>query len=305
MSSEIAVRSDALPAKLEYAKFLATSGLLPAQYREKPGNVLYAIEYGEMLGLPAMAAINGVHVIEGKPSASAALVSALVRRAGHRIRTWGNDEEATTEIVRADDPDFTYRSVWNLDRARKAELLSKANWKKYTAAQLKARSVTECARDACQEVLMGMGYTPDELGVDVDETGQPAPVRASASVVPADEDWASKPATAHERASGQPERDWDASIAAAAAEHDAPALRELWRAASAERPGDIELRERIAAAAAAARDATSVTPEPGKGDDVHDAEVVDDETARLHEQLDREQEQLDMEAALADAQAES
>lgn len=298
MSSEIAVRSDGLPAKLEYAKFLATSGLLPAQYREKPGNVLYAIEYGEMLGLPAMAAINGVHVIEGKPSASAALVSALVRRAGHRIRTWGNDEEAVTEIVRADDPDFTYRSVWNLDRARKAELLSKANWKKYTAAQLKARSVTECARDACQEVLMGMGYTPDELGVDVDETGLPTPVRASAAAVPSDEHWASKPATAHERATGQPERDWDASIAAAAAEHDAPALRELWRAASVERPGDLDLRERIAAAASAARDATSVTPTPGAANEVHDADVVDDEGARL-------QEQLEMEAELAADDARS
>ena len=63
----------ALPAKIEYARELANSGLLPAAYRKQPGNILYAVEYGEMLGLAPMAAITGVHVIEGKPTASAGL----------------------------------------------------------------------------------------------------------------------------------------------------------------------------------------------------------------------------------------
>lgn len=189
-TAEVALRQPVtLSQKLEYARFLATSGMLPAIYRERPGNVLFAVEYGEMLGLPAMAAILNVHVIEGRPSAAASLVSALVRRAGHRIRTWGNDESATTEIVRSDDPEFTYRSEWTIDRARKAELTSKAIWKKYTAAMLKARSITECARDACQEALLGMGYTPEELGAEVDAHGRPlAPAHDLATFRPVSAD---------------------------------------------------------------------------------------------------------------------
>ena len=95
-STEIELRPQAtLPMKVSYARELANSGLLPAAYRRNPGNVLYAIEYGDMLGLSPMAAITGVHIIEGKPSASAGLISALVRRAGHKLRVSGNGKSAT------------------------------------------------------------------------------------------------------------------------------------------------------------------------------------------------------------------
>jgi hypothetical protein len=170
----LAIRSDpsqALPAKIAYAKALADSGLLPAAYRLHPANVLYAVEYGDMLGLSPMAAITGIHIIEGKPSASSGLISALVRRAGHRLRVTGNDREATARIVRADDPDFTFEAKWTLDRAKAADLLGKGTWKKYPAAMLKARAISEVARDACEEALFGLHYTPEELGADVDEDG--------------------------------------------------------------------------------------------------------------------------------------
>ncbi len=169
--NEIAIRDSAamtLPAKIEYARFLAKSGLLPKDFREHPENVLYAYEMGELLGLHPMAAITGIHVIEGKPSISAGLISALVRRAGHRIRVQGDGEKARCQITRSDDPSFTYTAVWDMTRAKQAGLLGKTNWQRYPAAMLKARAVSECARDACQEVLLGIRYTPDEMGADDD-----------------------------------------------------------------------------------------------------------------------------------------
>jgi hypothetical protein len=162
-----------LPEKMQYAKALAASGMLPGQYRQQPANLLYALEYAESLGLHPMAAITGIHVIEGKPSASAALISALVRRAGHKLRVRGNDQEAVAQIIRADDPEFTYEVVWTLARAEQAGLARKDVWKKYPAAMLKARAITEVARDACEEALSGMHYTPEELGANVDADGEP------------------------------------------------------------------------------------------------------------------------------------
>lgn len=163
-----------LPAKIQYAHELANSGLLPAAYRRNPANVLWAIEFGAMLSLPPMAAITGVHVIEGKPTASAGLISALVRRAGHRLRVTGDDRLAVAEIVRCDDPEFTFRSEWTIKRAETAGLLAKkgGTWQKYPAAMLKARAISEVARDACEEALSGVHYTPEELGAEVDEDGQ-------------------------------------------------------------------------------------------------------------------------------------
>lgn len=187
--TEIATRPQrsqaSLPAKIEYARELANSGLLPAAYRRQPANVLYAVEYGDMLGLSPMAAITGVHIIEGKPSASAGLISALVRRAGHKLRVRGDDKQAVAQIIRSDDPGFTYEAKWTLDRAVTANLCTLKNgkpfardskgrplaWEKYPAAMLKARAITEVARDACEEALFGLHYTPEELGADVDGEG--------------------------------------------------------------------------------------------------------------------------------------
>lgn len=165
-STDLAIRdpSAAIPAKIQYSRALAEAGLLPASYRKQPANILYAMEYADMLGLPAMAAITGIHLIDGRPAISSGLISALVRRAGHRLRVIGDEHQAQAELTRADDPGFTYKAVWTVKRAEQAGLLGKQNWRQYPAAMLKARAISEVARDACQEVLLGVSYTPEELG---------------------------------------------------------------------------------------------------------------------------------------------
>lgn len=165
------VPTQTLQAAIQYANELSKSGLLPRVYQEKPANVLWAMEYARTLGISHMAAITGIHVIDGKPTASSALISALVRRAGHKLRISGTETSATVQIIRSDDPDWTFTATWTLDRAKTAGLLGKQVWKNYPAAMLKARAITECARDACQEALFGVQYTAEELGAEVDEDG--------------------------------------------------------------------------------------------------------------------------------------
>ncbi|MGW7688908.1 hypothetical protein ACWGMA_08440 [Streptomyces asiaticus] len=181
MSTELVqFQSASLPDMVRYAEHLANANLLPGQYRKQPANVLYAMEYGRTLGITPVAAITGIHVIEGKPSASAALISGLVRQAGHKLRVKGNSLTATAQIVRSDDPDFTYEVTWELKantngnpNAQDAGLMNKDVWKKYPAAMLKARAISAVARDACEEVLFGLHYTPEELGANVGAEGEP------------------------------------------------------------------------------------------------------------------------------------
>lgn len=233
-------RGASLPEKIEYARHLAESGLLPAHYRKQPANVLYAYEYGEMLNLAPMAAITGIHVIEGKPSASSALMSALVRRAGHRLRIFGDDEKAVVEIIRRDDQEFTFRAEWTLQRATQAGLANKDVWKKYPAAMLKARAISECARDACEEALLGMHYTPEELGADVNEDG--VPLRVTAERVPDN-------TQSNTQAEPLPDIDWTALIDQHETAGDLPALGELWKTAGHREPANEDLRVLITEAA--------------------------------------------------------
>lgn len=192
MSTELVKHQAAAPATLDgsvrFAQLLADADLLPRQFIGKPANVLYAIEYGRTLGITPVAAITGIHVIEGKPSASSGLIGGLVRQAGHKLRVKSDGKSwATAQIVRADDPDFTYECTWDLERAAQAGLCEikngkawardrngkPATWEKYTAAMLKARAITEVARDACEDVLFGLHYTPEELGAVVNQDGEP------------------------------------------------------------------------------------------------------------------------------------
>lgn len=160
--------------KMQYAEAMAQASLLPRAYQRQPGNVLLAMEFGDALGIPAIQAINDIHVIEGKPTASANLIGALVRKAGHKLRVFGDDQQATAQVIRADDPDFTFEVTWTVQRAQQAGLVRKGgNWEKYPAAMLKARAITEVARAACPDALYGVIYTPEELGAVVTEDGDP------------------------------------------------------------------------------------------------------------------------------------
>lgn len=174
MSTDIAVRETphaSLTEKMEYAKAMAHSSLLPRQYQGNPANLLFALEYADALGVAPINAITSIHVIEGKPTASADLIAGLVRRAGHRLRVTGDDDKAVAQIIRADDPDFTYEAVWTKARAQQAGLTGKGVWKAYPGAMLRSRAITEVARMAASDALFGCVYTPEELGAEVDGDG--------------------------------------------------------------------------------------------------------------------------------------
>lgn len=176
-----------LQDRLDYAHALASSELLPRHYQNKPANVLVAIEWGQAIGLHPLTSINGLVIIDGTPTARASLVAALVQRAGHRIRTESSETEATTTIIRSDDPEHAHTAHWTIPKAAQAGLCSIVNgrprqrdkngrpmpWERYPEAMLIARSVTEAARKGAQDALYGLIYTPEELGAIVTESGDP------------------------------------------------------------------------------------------------------------------------------------
>ena len=199
-TTSVALRDPALSTPAErykYAEALAPAKMLPGELRNSTADVYLRIEYGYAMGLPPITAISSVHVIDGKPSASAGLISGVIRGAGHQLRVWTEDDpkypgevRAVATVVRRDDPGHTYRVMWDIDRAIAAELLRIADgkvvgfssrsgragsWDKFRPSMLKARAITEIGRDACEDVLMGVRYTPEELiprDADVDEAGE-------------------------------------------------------------------------------------------------------------------------------------
>lgn len=174
-----------LAQQMDYAAAVSKAGILPRAYQGNPGSVLIAMGLGSAMGLSPAESLYRIHVIEGKPSASAELIAANVRRAGHRLRVSGDARSATVTIIRADDPEFPFEVTWKIEDAQRAGLTGKGVWKSYPAAMLKARAITECARTACPEALYGVVYTDEELGGGSAGAERPAVAPGRAALVAA------------------------------------------------------------------------------------------------------------------------
>lgn len=113
-----------LEAKLAYAEALAASDLLPSEYKGKPGNVVLAVEYGELLGVHPLVAMAHVYNVDGSLGLSAEVMRAKVRVAGHRCRVGPTSAtSATVAITTTDDPDHTTTVTYTIDDAIRAGAL--------------------------------------------------------------------------------------------------------------------------------------------------------------------------------------
>ena len=185
MSTEVTRASDTLTEQMEWAKAVAVGGILPEAYRGKPADVLIAANLGASMGLSPAESLYRIHVIKGKPTASAELIASCVRRAGHKLRVTGDATSATAIIIRADDPDFEFTETRDLAWVQAMGLASNDNYRKQPATMLKNRAITAVARLACPEALYGVTYTVDELDDFPDApTARPTVAEAYAEPVP-------------------------------------------------------------------------------------------------------------------------
>jgi hypothetical protein len=182
-TTALATSAPSLSEQVSLAKALAPSDIIPQAYRGKPANIVVAIEFGQSMGLSPAESLYRINVIQGKPTASAELIAAQVRKAGHKLRV--EKDEANTSvtctIVRSDDPKYPFRVTRDRAWAEKMGLSGKDNYRKQPLTMLTWRAITACAREACPEALFGVAYTPDEMH-DFDSVSEPVSVDGSATV---------------------------------------------------------------------------------------------------------------------------
>lgn len=318
MGTEIAITDSYARASLDerqrYVAALAQAGdLLPKSFMERPmpnpaggmmpqriavGKVLLIAELGMSLGIHPASALQSIYVVDGKPSLSANLLAALVRRNGHKLRVStsgsikGGDFIARAVLIRSDDPEFEFVVEWTWERATRAGLTGKDNWKKYGEAMLKSRAITEVVREGAPDVTLFAAYAPEELGASVNEEGEPVDLQ-QVSASPARQVGESAPAPSQRReapvmaepepepvSADEPAFDWGKAVAGLANRAEALALHGKARA---EGMLDLEVKVgrkkhnlgklivEVGTAFAEQEKAAAEQPE-----DIVEAEVVDD-----------------------------
>lgn len=150
--------------RIEHAKIVAQSSLIPAEYRGKPADIVWAMDIGDALGVPYTQVMQSMVVARGKMTMSADLMGAVVRRAGHKLRLREDGDSVTADLIRADDPDYTFTVTWDKTKAQAAGLWgSRGPWQQYPRQMLRARAITEVCRQGASDALAGTVYTPEEL----------------------------------------------------------------------------------------------------------------------------------------------
>lgn len=164
------VRADEAPAtdltaQMDYARAVSSASMLPENYRGKPADILLAVGLGQSMGLSPAESLYRISVIKGKPTASAELIAANVRKAGHKLRVLTDEQgkRVKATIVRADDPDFSFEVIRDLEWAKSMGLDKNDNYRKQPLTMLQWRAITAVARLACPEALYGVSHTPDEM----------------------------------------------------------------------------------------------------------------------------------------------
>lgn len=138
---------------------------------------------GEELGIGPMASMREIHIIEGAPSLSANLLGALVKRSEHY--NFKPVEQAVDCIVLEffEDGKSVGTVSFTAEDAERAKAKENGQWKKLSETlryqnwpedMLFARCLTRGVRRFCPDVMAGSpAYTPEELGAEVDERGEP------------------------------------------------------------------------------------------------------------------------------------
>ena len=174
MSTEIAVRQQQERLSVEQLRYISSTSMIPKAYRGNVPEILACVLTGRALGLSDLHSLRSINVVDGKATLSAELMVTLARQRGHSIRkTKFKAGESVTVAGRRVDNGDEGEVTWTIEMAKNAGLAGKSNWKNYPDSMLWARAVSQLCRELFPDVLMGLAYTPDEMGdVTVEVPGE-------------------------------------------------------------------------------------------------------------------------------------
>jgi len=138
---------------------------------------------GRELGFGPIASMTGIHIIKGKMAPSANIIAAAVKRSGRYDYKVALLDAEQCRLNFFDNGEPCGESSFSMEDARAAGVLSNPTWKQYARNMLFARAMSNGARWYCPDVFGGPVYTPEELGEEVDEEGNPQQAQA-AEVIP-------------------------------------------------------------------------------------------------------------------------
>ena len=169
-NNEVALRS-AIPNEHEIMVYhtMAEQAVSSKMYKgigDKAGVMMIMLSARE-LGIPPMQALNGgINIINGKVEISARMMSALIRKAGHRIKIQECSPTHCLLYGKRSDTGEIQSASFSLAEAQQAGLIKTGGgWTKWPKDMCFARALSRLARQLFSDVI-GIGYVEGEIGAN-------------------------------------------------------------------------------------------------------------------------------------------
>lgn len=141
---------------IKFAETLATSDIVPKDFKGNAGNILVAIQWGLELGLQPMQAMQNIAVINGRPSLWGDAVIGLVRSSPlcEYIYESIEGDTAICRVKRKGEEE--QQRTFSMAEAKQAGLAGKNVWAAYPKRMLQMRARAFALRDVFPDVLKGL-----------------------------------------------------------------------------------------------------------------------------------------------------
>ena len=164
---------------MKAASMLAPSDIIPETFKNKPANVLIALEMANRMGASPFAVMQSMYIVYGNPSFSSKFLIACFNSCGrytsikyeffgepntdgYGCRAWAT-EKATGEVVKSIDVTI------GMAKAEKWYDKNGSKWKTMSQLMLQYRAATFLIRTVAPELAMGL-RTDDEVIDTIDVT---------------------------------------------------------------------------------------------------------------------------------------
>lgn len=166
----------------QFSQMLASSNLVPPNFKNKPEEILIAMQMGSELGLKPLQSLQSVAVINNRPTIWGDSLVAICQGSGllQDITEEVTDEYATVTVTRTGQEPHSV--TFSKKDAETAKLWGKAGpWTQYPKRMMKNRARAFALRDKFADVLSGFGITEEEKDRVLDVTPSRSTHKASAS----------------------------------------------------------------------------------------------------------------------------
>lgn len=174
MDTALTVRQVSLDNMMTLAEAFARSGFF--KDANDAAKAIVKIQAGRELGIPPVASMTGINIVQGKISLSANVLASLVKQHpayDYRVDELDN-ESCSISFFDEKSASIIGVSAFTMADAQKAGLANGTNWTKYPRNMLFARAMSNGVKWYCPDVMGGAPvYTPDEMGQEVENDGRP------------------------------------------------------------------------------------------------------------------------------------